>query len=91
MKEEQMILFARALSRCNLSEKDQEVLTAVAMTLSGHPDVFRACYIAFMNDEPGYHYQPMIEAPLEFFYEKELVRIRRLQEEVTLPPMWISV
>ena len=32
MKEEQMILFARALSRCNLSEKDQEVLTAVAMT-----------------------------------------------------------
>ena len=56
MKEEQMILFARALSRCNnLSEKDQEVLTAVAMTLSAHPDVFRACYIAFMNDEPGYH------------------------------------
>ena len=45
MKEEQMILFARALSRCNLSEKDQEVLTVVAMTLSGHPDVFRACYI----------------------------------------------
>ena len=85
MKEEQMILFARALSRCNLSEKDQEVLTAVAMTLSGHPDVFRACYIAFMNDEPSYHYHPMIGAPLEFFYEKELVRIRRLQEEVTLP------
>lgn len=51
MKEEQIILFARALSRCSLSEKDQEVLTAVAMTLSGHPDVFRACYIAFMNDE----------------------------------------
>ena len=53
------------------------------MTLSGHPDVFRACYIAFMNDEPSYHYHPMIGAPLEFFYEKELVRIRRLQEEVT--------
>ena len=85
MKEEQMILFARALSRCNLSEKDQEVLTVVAMTLSGHPDVFRACYIAFMNDEPSYHYHPMIGAPLEFFYEKELVRIRRLQEEVILP------
>ena len=65
MKEEQMVLFARALSRCNLSEKDQEVLTAVAMTLSGHPDVFRACYIAFMNDEPSYHYHPMIGAPLE--------------------------
>ena len=65
MKEEQMILFARALSICNnLSEKDQEVLTAVAMTLSGHPDVFRACYIAFMNDEPSYHYHPMIGAPL---------------------------
>ena len=31
MKEKQMILFARALSICNnLSEKDQEVLTAVA-------------------------------------------------------------
>ena len=73
MKEEQMVLFARALSRCNLSEKDQEVLTAVAMTLSGHPDVFRACYIAFMNDEPSYHYHPMIGAPLEFFYEKEMV------------------
>ena len=55
------------------------------MTLSGHPDVFRACYIAFMNDEPSYHYHPMIGAPLEFFYEKELVRIRRLQEEVALP------
>ncbi|ORO57422.1 hypothetical protein B7721_01145 [Streptococcus oralis subsp. oralis] len=60
-------------------------MTAVAMTLSGHPDVFRACYIAFMNDEPSYHYHPMIGAPLEFFYDKELVRIRRLQEEVTLP------
>ena len=81
MKEEQMILFDRALSRCNLSEKEQEVLTAVAMTLSGHPDVFRACYIAFMNDEPSYHYHPMIGAPLEFFYEKDLVRIRRLQEK----------
>lgn len=55
------------------------------MTLSGHPDVFRACYIAFMNDEPSYHYHPMIGAPLKFFYEKELVRIRRLQEEVILP------
>ena len=51
-------------------------MTAVAMTLSGHPDVFRACYIAFMNDEPSYHYHSMIGAPLEFFYEKELVRIR---------------
>lgn len=67
MKEEQMILFDRALSRCNLSEKEQEVLTAVAMTLSGHPDVFRACYIAFMNDEPSYHYHPMIGGAVGVF------------------------
>ena len=85
MIEPQMTLFTRALSKCKLKEKDNDVLTAVAMTLSGHPDVFRACYIAFMNDEPSYHYHPMIGAPLEFFYEKELVRIRRLQEEVILP------
>ena len=85
MIEPQMTLFTRALSKCKLTEKDNDVLTAVAMTLSGHPDVFRACYIAFMNDEPSYHYHPMIGAPLEFFYEKELVRIRRLQEEVILP------
>ena len=98
MKEEQMILFARALSRCNLSEKEQEVLTAVAMTLSGHSDVFRACYIAFMNDEPSYHYHPMIGAPLEFFYEKNscefgvskkksLYLVRFLS---SMLPMWIS-
>ena len=35
MKEEQMILFARALSRCNLSEKEQEVL------ISGSDDLIR--------------------------------------------------
>lgn len=51
MKEEQLSLFKQALSRIEVTEQAKEFLFAVSMTLSGHTEVFRMCYLAFMNGE----------------------------------------
>ncbi|RSI44309.1 DUF4176 domain-containing protein [Streptococcus cristatus] len=84
MKEEQLSLFKQALSRIEVTEQAKEFLFAVSMTLSGHTEVFRKCYLAFMNGEDSYHYHPMIGAPLDFFFEGSEVRVKRLKEEVVL-------
>jgi len=78
MNEQQLFLFSQGLKELGFSEEETSFLHQLGMTLGHHPEILRDSYIAFLNGEESYEYNPLIGAPLKFCFEGDKVRLQRL-------------
>ncbi|UVF02733.1 DUF4176 domain-containing protein [Streptococcus equinus] len=75
MQDEWIALLRESLRKLDISDGDLAFLENLALVFSGHPDVFTACHLAFLDEENEYHYHPVIGAPYEFEFDYDLAQV----------------
>ncbi len=86
MQNEWVKLLRDALKSLPIAESDIDFLEGLALVFSGHPDAFKACHLAYLDEELEYHYRPVIGANYDFIFNYELgqVIISRLDNQLVL-------
>ena len=75
MQDEWIALLRESLRKLDISDGDLAFLENLALVFSGHPDIFTACHLAFLDEENEYHYHPVIGAPYEFEFDYDLAQV----------------
>ena len=75
MQNEWLLMLKEALKSLQIADADIEFLESLALVFSGHPDVFTACHLAYLDEEKAYQYHPIIGAFYEFTFDYDLGKV----------------
>lgn len=84
MQNEWLTLLRKALENLPITDEDIVFLENLALVFSGHPDIFKACHLAYLDEEKEYHYHPVIGAPYDFIFDYTLGQVTIYQSDKQL-------